>query len=157
MENLLWAIFLWALVFILIPLDRIKQLWPVAILSFFLLFAVNYAFVQLGYYQFTKYLVLIAGVPPFHVLGGAGGGILLLNWLPREPLYKVLYIIGFTALLSSAAYFFDLLGAIAFTRGFNHFLDFIVNLAGLSVLVQLSLALIGPDKIYEGVKTRFPK
>ena len=155
MENLIWAVVLWLLVLILIPLDRIKQLYPIAILSFVLLFALNYTFVQLGYYQFTKFLVLIAGVPPFHVLGGAGGGVLLLNWLPRSPLNKVLYITGFTALLSLSAYVFGLLEVIVFLRGFDHFLDFIVNLAGLSVLVWLSIALVGQERIYEGNKTRF--
>ncbi len=155
MENLIWAVALWGAVFILIPRERIKRLWPVAVISLIMMTLLTYLFVLLGYYHFTKYLILFSGIPPFHVLGGSAGGILLMNWMPRDPLYKLLVVILFSSLFTLAGFLFDLLNVIKFTRGFNHFLDFFVNLAGISFLVWLSFALVGEETVYEGNKTNF--
>ncbi|OPX86321.1 MAG: hypothetical protein A4E53_03231 [Pelotomaculum sp. PtaB.Bin104] len=156
MENLVWAILLWALVFILIPIERIKILWPVAVAAPILLFIIDYIFVKLGYFQFTKFLVLIAGVPPFHLLGGSAGALLLMNWMQKNPLIKVLLVASFSGLLVLSAHLFETLDAFTYLSGFNHILDYVLNVAGLSVLVWVSLALVDEDRLYFGEnKTNF--
>jgi hypothetical protein len=158
MENLVWAISLWTLVLILIPLQRLKEIWPVAIISFIWLFIIEYIFVHLGYIQFTKYLIIIGGVPPFHLLGGSAGGILLMNWMQRNQLYKILLVSSFSGLLVLSAHLFEKLDAFTYLNGFNHALDFVLNVAGLSFLVWISLALVGEETIYLAEnKTRFIK
>lgn len=64
MENLIWSVILWALVFIIIPIGRIKKLWPVGVISFIWMTTLTFIFVHLGYYHFLKYFVMLAGVPP---------------------------------------------------------------------------------------------
>lgn len=155
MENVIWAIVLWAIVFILIPFDRIKTIWPIAVLSTVWMFILGYTFIHLGYYHYTRYIAAIGGVPVFHLIGSGAGGLLLVNWLQRSALSKILIVAIFSGLLSLSAYIFMLLDVFKMTNGFNHILHFTVNVAGVSILVWLSLALVGEEKIYEGKRTRF--
>lgn len=155
MENILWIVSLWLLVFILIPMERIKLLWPVSIISFVWMFTLNYIFIHLGYYDFTKSILPVAGVPLLIPLGGAAGGILLMNWMHPNPLYKVLIVLLFSGFMNIASSIFMWRDAFMMMNGFNHFLHYVVNVAGVSILVFLSLALVGEEKIYTGNKIRF--
>lgn len=130
-------------------------MWPVAVVSFIWMFTLNYTFVHLGYYDFTKEVLPVAGVPLLIPLGGSAGGILLMNWMHPKPLFKVLTILLFAGLLNLASSIFMWRHAFVMLSGFNHFLHFAVNIAGVSVLVWLLLAIMGEEKIYSGKKTRF--
>ena len=154
MENILWAAFLWILVFILIPSERIKMLWPVAVISFIWMFFLNYTFVHLGYYSFIKNILPIAGVPLLVPLGGAAGGILLMNWMHPKSMYKGLTVLIFAGLLNLASAIFMWRHAFVMLNGFNHFLHFAINIVGISILVWLLLTVVGEEKIYSGNKTR---
>jgi hypothetical protein len=154
LENLIWATILWAAVLTLIPFERIKELWPVAVLSALWLFIVNYFSIKLGYFEFTKYFVLISGVPPFHIIGGAAGGLLLINFLPRKPLNKIFLIIIASVFIYLSEYIFGRLGAFEYGT-FNSITSFIQIIAAFSILIWLSLALLGEEKIYNGNKIRF--
>ena len=72
-----------------------------------------------------------------------------------KPLYKVIIVLVFAGFMSIASAIFMWRDAFMMMKGFNHFLHYIVNVAGLSVLVWLSLALVGGEKIYKENKTRF--
>lgn len=78
MENLVWAITLWAAVFILVPVQRIKQLLPVVGITFVWFFLVNYLFIGWGYYRFTHIIISFLGVPLLsgHHPADAGGMIM---------------------------------------------------------------------------------
>lgn len=153
MESILWAIILWLLVFILIPPERIKQLWPVAVISFIWMYILNYTFVRFGYYQFIHQFAMVGGVPLLIPVGGSAGGILLMNWMQRNPLLKILIILVFASFLHFGTTIFMKFNA--FTMYFNHFLHFAVNIAGVSILIFLSFAFVDEEKIYEGNKIRF--
>jgi len=156
MVTIVWASVLWILVFILLPLERIKILWPVAVVSFIWMFALNYTFIQLGYYQFTKYILVVGGVPVLVPIGGAAGGILLINWIQRSAWFKIVLVLVFSGILNLATTVFMWFDAFKMLHGFNHFLHFVVNVAGISILVWLSLALVDNEKIYNDKdKTRF--
>lgn len=155
MENLIWAILLWALVFILIPLNRVKEIWPAAVIAMVLGFIMNYIFIQWGYWRFTHYFVLLAGVPPFHVLGIGAGGILVVNWIQRDILNKLTVVVFSSVLMTLAELVMIGLNAYEFLKGFNYILAFIRNVAGLSFLVWFSIMLIGQERIYGGEKSRF--
>lgn len=157
MENLVWAVLLWVVVFVLIPMERIKELLPVAAISFIWMFILELIFVTLGYYRYTKWIVIIAGVPLFHLVGGAAGGMLLLNWIGKNPLSKVFSVSLFSMLLSASEYVIVHFGAFKHLHDFNYLISFIFNIAGLSFLVWFSIAIVGEDKIYSGNKTRFLK
>ena len=46
-------------------------------------------------------------------------------------------------------------GAFLYGNGFNPLLSFIQSIAMISILVWVTLALVGQEKIYKGNKTRF--
>lgn len=156
MEYLLLAIVLWLLVFILVPFERFKLLWPVMVISILLLFAMNFTFIQLGYYYFTKSVPGVFGVPLFVLVSGAGGGVLLMNWMRRSSFYKILSVLFFSGFLVLATEVLIRAGAFEMQSGFNQILNFFISIAGLSILVWLSLAVIGEERIYEGNKNRIP-
>ncbi|MCL5781127.1 MAG: hypothetical protein M1119_09605 [Firmicutes bacterium] len=155
MENIIWAVALWLLVFIIIPMERIRQIWPAAVLAAVWMFILNYIFISLGYYQFTRYIVTIGGVPLFHLIGSAAGGGAIDQLGGEKFLIKVLIVVVFAGLLNLASTLFMMLGAFKMLDGFNHVLHFSINVAGVSLLVWLSLALLGEEKVYEGNKTRY--
>ncbi|ACV64608.1 hypothetical protein Dtox_3915 [Desulfofarcimen acetoxidans DSM 771] len=157
MENLFWSIMLWLLVFLLIPIQRVKKLWPVAVISFIWLFILEYIFTYLGYYRFVNGFAYIASIPLFHMVGGAAGGILLVNWMQRNPLYKILLISLFSGLLSISEYIMVYFGAFKHLHDFNFLISYVLNIAGLSFLTWFSIAAVGEDTIYKGNKTRYDK
>lgn len=155
MENLVWAIILWGAVFILIPVKRIKQLLPAAAVTFVWFFTVNYLFIGLGYYRFTHILISFLDVPLIQAVGGAGGGILLVNWLTPSPLSKLGMLLAASSFFSLSEYVFRLFGAFLYGHGFSPLLSFIHNLAMISILIWLCLEAVGKENIYNGPKTRF--
>lgn len=157
MMHIAWAVLLWLFVLVLIPVQRIKQLWLVGVISFFLLFIVDFIFVQLGYYKFYNELLPIGGIPIAHLIGGAGGGILLMNWMKRNPLYKIILVVFFSGLLSLSELVHIYYGVMVHSNRYTNLEGFVLNIAGLSILVWLSLAAVGEERIYEGNKTRFIK
>jgi len=81
-----------------------------------------------------------------------------MNWMQRNQLYKILLVSSFSGLLVLSAHLFEKLDAFTYLNGFNHALDFVLNVAGLSFLVWISLALVGEETIYLAEnKTRFIK
>lgn len=157
MENLVWAVTLWLLVFLLIPLERLKDLWLVGVISFIWFFVIQFFFIAWGYYKFTEILISVAGVPLIQTIGASAGGILLMNWMQRNPWYKVALVAGFSGLLSLSEYIFIRLNVFVYGNGFNPLISFIHSIAALSILVWVTLALVGQEKIYGGNKTRFVK
>jgi len=120
MLHLIWAGVVWLIVLTLIPIQRIKQLWLIGVISFVWLFIVNFIFIQLGYFKFYNAFLPIGGVPLFHLIGGAGGGILLMNWMQRNNLYKIVLIFFFSGLLSLSALVHIYYGAMVHSASFTH-------------------------------------
>lgn len=157
MDNRIWAAIVWALVLIFIPFNRIKELWPVALIAMIWIFIVEYVFINLGYYQFTRGILQIGGIPFFHLVGAAGGGILLLNWIQRNPLLKILFVALASGFFSFLEYMYIKKGAFEYLNAFNPFLSYIQSIAMVSIFVWLSIAIVGEEIIYSGNKTRFIK
>lgn len=154
MENIYWAIILWASLFALVPLKRIKELWPAALIGFALSFLINYLLVTFGYVQFTKYIAIWAGVPPFHTVGVAAAGILAVNWLNRNLIDKIIIVFLMSVLLIAAKFVMISVGAVRMLDGYNYYWSFAVNIAGVSLHVWLSILVLGKEKVYGGNKSR---
>lgn len=155
MENLVWALIIWAAVFILVPIQRIKQLLPVVGITFVWFFLINYLFISWGYYRFTHIIISFLGVPLLQAIGGAGGGILLVNWLTPSPLSKILFVFAASSFFSISEYIFRQFNAFVYGSGFNPLISFVHSLAMVSILVWLCIAVMGKEKLYSGPKTNF--
>jgi hypothetical protein len=90
-------------------------------------------------------------VPVPHLIGGTIGGILLMNWMPRNPLLKVIFIIVASLLIALIERIALDMGIFTYLNGFNPIMSYVKNLAAVSFLVLFCLAAVG-DKIYQGEK-----
>lgn len=149
MENLIWAIFLWLLVIIFIPYERIKNLRIVGLISLIWLFILEFTFIHLEYYRFIHYNIGIFGIPILYLLGGIAGGLLMIYWIKQSFYNKISVIIIFSLLLLFAEYLYVVRGAFLHINGWNFFYSFLLNLFGLSTLVWLCLLIAGKEKIYK--------
>ncbi len=154
MEYLILAVIGWATVFALIPLERIKQIALVPVVSFVWLLIVDTISVGLGYYSYKHILIPIGNVPLFHLLAGAAAGTLIVNWLTASPWSKILAVLiastGIVILENIYAQF----GAFAYVRS-DVVLGIIHSIAAFSILIWLCLGIVGNEKIYYGNKSRF--
>lgn len=155
MENLVWAITIWLAVFILVPLKRIRKLLPVVGITFIWFFFINYLFISWGYYRFTHIIISFLDVPLLQAMGGAGGGILLVNWLTPSPISKILMVIAASSFFSLSEYIFRQFNAFVYGNGFSPLISFVNSLAMISILVWLCLGVMGEENIYHGNKSRF--
>ena len=155
MTSVIWATMLWGIVLILLPIERLRLIWPVGIISFILLFIIDFTFSNLGYYKFIGEAFAIGGIPLFYLAGGAAGGILLVNWLNRNVWSKIIAILLFSSLLVISEYIFLITGVFKHLHNFDLLISFTLNIAGLSMLVWLSFAVVGEEEIYNGNKGRF--
>lgn len=155
MITIISAVLTWFLVFILIPIERIRKIWPIAIISFILLFSVDSVFINLGYYRFNINMLNILNIPLFYLLSGAAFGILVLNWLTPKPWSKLIALIFFAGLTTLLEYIYTLYGAFVPLHNYDFLSSFILNTAGYSWHIWLTFTLFGEEKIYEGKKSRF--
>ena len=146
--NVLFAIIVWVAVFILLKPQRIKQLLPVAVLSVIVLFGVEVYFKSLGLHKYNNPFLPIAGIPLFHLIWGAGSGIIFVNYIKKEFSQKLIMILFFTILTGVFAYISDMVGNHSNLRGFNDLDHFVLNFFTLSFLIWASEGLFG-KQIYE--------
>lgn len=153
MLNIIWGIAAWVIVIAILPLQRLIQLWKVIILSIIWVLLIDFTYIQLGYYEFKPNLS-IAGIPLFYLIGSAAGGTLFVSITPRDATYKVLNIFFFSALISVSEQLYIMQGYFWYLNNFTPLLSFTLNVAGLSILMLLSMAIVGEEEIYSGTKSR---
>ena len=146
--NVLFAIIVWVAVFILIKPQKIKLLLPVGMLSAIILFGVEIYFISLGLHKYTNPFLPIAGIPLFHLIWGAGSGIIFMEYMKKEFSKKLVIIMFFTIITGVFAYISDMVGNHSNLRGFNDIDHFVLNFFTLSVLAWASEGLFG-KQIYE--------
>lgn len=153
MEQIIFFIIVWSIVFLVIPLERVKELSIVAFVAFTWMVFVDNISTYLGYYSYQNSLFSLGKAPLFQNLAEAGIGILMINWLKENSFVKLfeVIIVGIS---------FVILHSIYIQRGtflygsFNSVLNFIHHIAALSIFLWLSLAIIGEQKVYKGNKSR---
>lgn len=156
MEYLILAVIGWAAVIILIPTERIRELFMVPIIAFIWMVIVTNISVSLNYYRYYDVLIAIGYAPVFQSLAAAAIGILMVNWLTENPISELLSSVLASILLVVLRSFFVQLGAFKYIR-FDQIISFIQTLAVFSVFIWISLAAVGQEKVYRGIKSRFSK
>lgn len=147
LTGLIFAIVTWGFVFIVIKPMRVKELFPVAILSALVLFIGEYLLISLRLFVFNNPLIPIGGIPLFHLIWGAGGGLIGMNYMQKEFARKVVTIITFAIVTLPFEIISTSVGASSMINGFNLFYSFIINISGIVMIVWISEGLWG-DRIY---------
>lgn len=153
MEHIAFFIIVWLLVLIAVPLDRIKELRYVPVVSIIWMIFVDNLSSYLGYYSYLHIFIPIGRASLFQLLALAGVGILMINWLDENPLSKLTAVLTVAISFIVLQYIYILRGA--FTYGsFDVMLSFIHSTAALSIFVWVSLAVVGEEKVYSRSRLR---
>lgn len=143
----IFAIVVWAVIFILIKPRRIKELLPIGLIAALILFTTDEILISLRAIKFNQPLLPIAGQPLFHLVWGAGGGILLINYLKEEFSKKLPIILFFGIATVFFEYVAETAGSYTTVREFTFTHDFLIDIFSLAFLVWVSEGLFG-DLIY---------
>lgn len=147
MEHLILFIIAWLLVLVLVPLDRIKELRYVAVVSIVWMLFIDNISAYLGYYSYQHILIPVGRASLFQLLALAGIGILMINWLDESSLSKLMSVL--IAAMSLVALQYIYIQRAAFSYGtFDVMLSFIHSTAALSIFVWISLAIVGEETVY---------
>jgi hypothetical protein len=153
MDHLILCIFVWLIVFIVIPIERVKELRYAAVVSIIWMIFVDNISSYLGFYHYERILIPVGRASLFQLIAYSGIGIFMINWLKESSFSKLIsvVIVAFSFLILQ--YIYILRGA--FTYGtFNVTLSLIHSIAALSIFVWLSLSIIGEETVYNGNKIR---
>jgi hypothetical protein len=153
MEHLILFIIAWLLVFVIIPLNRIKELRYVAVVSVIWMIFIDNLSSYLGYYSFQHTLIPIGRASLFQLLAYAGIGILMINWLKESSFTKILSVLIVATSFTVLQYIYIQRGAFSY-GSFDMILSFIHSIAALSIFVWMSLAVVGEERVYFGNKIR---
>jgi len=153
MEHLILFIVVWLLVFIIVPLDRIKELRYVAVVSIVWMIFVDNLSAYLGYYSYQHTLIPIGRASLFQLLALAGIGILMINWLEESSLTKLLAVLIVAISFVALQYIYIQRGAFSY-GSFDMLMSFIHSIAALSIFVWVSLAVVGEERVYNKNKIR---
>ena len=153
MEHLILFIGVWLLVFIIVPLDRIKELRYVAVVSIVWMIFVDNLSAYLGYYSYQHTLIPIGRASLFQLLALAGIGILMINWLEESSLTKLLAVLIVALSFVALQYIYIQRGAFSY-GSFDMLMSFIHSIAALSIFVWVSLAVVGEERVYNKNKIR---
>ena len=145
--GIIFAIIVWSFVFLFIKPHRTKQLLPIAIFSAMVLFAAEYFLISLKLFRFNNPLIPIGGIPLFHLIWGAGSGLVFIHYMKKEFIKKLVLIAFFTIITLLFETFSLTIGASSQLNGFTTFHSAIVDILMLALLIGVSESLWG-DRIY---------
>lgn len=153
MEQLIFFAIVWLVVFVIVPLDRIKELRYVAVVSIVWMIFVDNISAYLGYYSYHHILIAIGKASLFQLLALSGIGIIMINWLEENSLSKLLLVIIVAMSFAVLQYIYIKRGAFSY-GSFDVMLGFIHSIAALSIFVWVSLAVVGEERVYNKNKRR---
>jgi hypothetical protein len=145
--HIIFAVFVWGFALIFVKPKRIKELIPIAILGFVILFISEEFLITLDLYKFNKPWIPIFGIPLFHLIWGAGSGIVVLHYMRKDFARKIIILLFFTIVTLAFEFVAESVGAAThlgkFTEIHDVFEDFII----LVLLVFISEGIWG-ERIY---------
>ncbi|KUO77250.1 MAG: hypothetical protein APF77_01225 [Clostridia bacterium BRH_c25] len=154
MEYLVLAIIGWAIIFILIPIQRIKELISVPLIAFIWIVIVDHTSVALNYYRYTHTLIPIGNASFFQSLAASSVGLLMINWLTESPLSKFISTLLGTAGLAALENIYIQLEAFKYGR-FDTIISALHSYAAFAAFIWITLAIVGQEKVYSGIRSRF--
>ena len=141
--NVINAVVAWVVVFLTVKPERIKQLLPVSLVAIVVLFLVEQFLIYLGLIRFNAGFMKIAGIPLFHFLWAAAGGIFVMNFIKEEFGKKLPLILVFTFLAEIFQFFAVASGNFSLLGRYTYIVDIPLTFGALLVFVWLSEGLFG--------------
>lgn len=145
--NVIYAVIVWAAALIIIKPKRIVDLWPISILAALVLFGAELFFTTLDQFKFNNPLLPIAGIPLFHLIWGAGSGLVFIYFMKKEFGKKLVIILVFTIFVEIFRYFATQVGNHSMFGNFDLVHHFVENFIVLSFLAWVSEGMF-KERIY---------
>lgn len=120
---------------------RIKELFPVSIISIIVVGIVNIMGINLGLFQYNKPLLDVFGIPLFHLLWAGIAGIVFIEYMKPNFTHNLRTLIYATALVEALAYISDLLDNFQPLGNYNYYYDTLLAFASLAAILILSESL----------------
>jgi len=136
--HIIYAVIVWGFLLIYIKPKRVKELLPVALISTVLLFSVEYFLISLKLYKFINPGISIGGIPIFHLAWGAGGGILVMHFMTKKFIEKVLLIVLFALITDGLERIVEAVGAASHLGKFTDIHEIFIDIIMLSTFVWIS-------------------
>lgn len=136
--NVIFAILVWAAGFIIIKPKKVIELWPIALLAALVLFGTELFFTSLNLYKFNNPFLPIAGIPLFHLIWGAGSGLIFIYFMKKEFGKKLAIILMFTVIVEIFGYFSFQVGNHSMFGNFNRVYHSVEDFIVLSFLVWIA-------------------
>ena len=145
--NVINATIAWVVVLLTVNHQKIKQLLPVSLVAIIVLFLVEQFLLHLGLIRFNAGFLKIAGIPIFHFLWAAAGGIFVMNFMKDEFSKKLPLIFLFTFLSEIFTVFSIATGNLSTLGRYTYIVDIPLTFGALLIFVWLSEGLFG-NRIY---------
>jgi hypothetical protein len=136
--DLILGILAWTTVFILVKPRRLKQLWPVGLVSLAALFGTELFFMALQMYGYENPLLPILGVPLGYLLFAGAGGIIALHFMPEAFGRKIVLITIFAFLLRWTDFLALRYGTHVHDTKFTAYHNFFQNFVIIALVVFIS-------------------
>jgi hypothetical protein len=123
------------------------RIWPIAILATLVLFGTELFFTTLNQYKFNNPFIPIYGIPLFHLIWGAGSGLIFVFFLKKEFWKKLVIILVFTIFVEIFEYISSQIGNHSMFGNYNIVYHFIQDFVILSFLAWISEGMF-KERIY---------
>ena len=84
----------WLVVLFLIPVQKLKRLWPAGLVGLAAVYAIDSTFIGLGAYSYSSAGPALSGIPVFYLLSIVAGSILLAYFRPNGSWKQLLFVLG---------------------------------------------------------------
>lgn len=120
---------------------RIKELFPVSVISMIVVGIVNIMGINLGLFQYNKPVLDVFGIPLFHLLWAGIAGIIFIEYMKPNFTHNLRMLFYSTALVQALAYISELVGNFQRLGNYNYYYNAILDFASLAIILLVSESL----------------
>ena len=150
--HVFFMLFVWIYALIFLGPKRVRELLPVGVIALLVLFVIEQFLLTLNLYQFINPLVNIYGTPLYHLIWGAGSGIVYIHYMKRGFSKQVVIVIFFALLTTVIESITEAAGVASHLGGFTEVHEFFIDILALVLLKWISIGLYGGRILKDDMK-----